>query len=167
MSSVFRGASYQRGHGIGSFLGGMLRTVAPLFKSGAKAIGNEALRAGANILGDVVSLRAPPGQALRSRAKEFTGALKRRADEKLERVLMGGGSAYKKRRITRVTPQSIAALLRGHKSKRKSPKKKRKAPKRRTTPKKRKAPKRKTSKGKKRKTTKRKKAARRVNDIFG
>ena len=39
----------QRGHGIGSFLRGLWRTVRPVLWSGAKSLGREALRTGGNI----------------------------------------------------------------------------------------------------------------------
>lgn len=104
---VYKGAAYQRGHGIGSFLGGLFRTITPLLKSGAKAIGSEALKTGVNLLGDLVS-SVPPSQAMTSRVKEFTGNLKRRADSKIERVMNGSG--YKRKRYT-VTPQSLQRLL--------------------------------------------------------
>lgn len=116
VSSVFRGGNvdgYQRGHGIGSFLGGLFRSVMPILKSGASAVGKEALRSGVGFLGDVVT-KGDARQAANTHLREFTGGLKRRADDKLERVLQGrgSGSAYKKRRVTRVTPQSLANLLR-------------------------------------------------------
>lgn len=131
ITSVYRGAAYQRGHGVGSFLGGLARTIMPLLKSGAAALGKEALSSGVGFLGDISAGTRDPRQAANARLRQFTGGLKRRADSKLERVLQGGG--YKKRRITRVTPQSLAKLLRVHKS----PVKKRKAPKKRKQQKKR------------------------------
>lgn len=104
---VYKGAPYQRGHGIGSFLGGLFRTITPLLKSGAKVVGSEALKTGVNLLGDIVS-SIPPSQAMTSRMKEFTGHLKRKADDKMERVMKGSG--YNKKRYT-VTPQSLQRLL--------------------------------------------------------
>ena len=111
MSTVFRGARFQRGHGIGSFLAGLARTVMPLLKSGATALGKEALNSGVGFLGDIAAGTADPRRAADARLKQFTGGLKRRADTKLERVLHGGGG-YKRQRITQVTPQSLAKLLR-------------------------------------------------------
>jgi hypothetical protein len=111
VSVVYRGAPYQRGHGIGSFLGGLFRTITPLLKSGAKAVGKEALKTGINVLQDVMGT-VPPNQALANRMKEFTGNLKRRADDKLDNVMMrgSGASSYKKRKLN-VTPQSLRRLL--------------------------------------------------------
>ena len=42
----FAGARVQRGHGFGSLFGGLLRSVAPLIKRGALALGNRALKTG-------------------------------------------------------------------------------------------------------------------------
>ena len=147
VNNVFRGAAYQKGHGIGSFLGGMFRTIAPLLKSGAKTLGREALRSGVGFLGDIAAGTTDPKQAAASRFKQLTGQLKHKADNKLDRVLSGGGGV-KRRRITRtrklriqsggrrqrrgtrhqkkrthrVTPQSLARLLRVRTSKRKTKK---------------------------------------------
>ena len=43
----FAGARVQRGHGFGSLFAGLLRSVAPLIKRGALALGNRALKTGA------------------------------------------------------------------------------------------------------------------------
>ena len=51
----FAGARVQGEHGFGSLFGGLLRSVAPLIKRGALALGNRALKTGAQIAGDVLS----------------------------------------------------------------------------------------------------------------
>ena len=51
----FTGARVQRGHGFGSLFSGLLRSVAPLIKRGAVALGKRALTTGAQIAGDVVA----------------------------------------------------------------------------------------------------------------
>jgi hypothetical protein len=43
----------QRGHGLGSFLSGLFRTLRPILWSGVKSLGREALRTGGNILSDI------------------------------------------------------------------------------------------------------------------
>ena len=63
----FTGSRFQRGHGFGSLFGGLLRTVAPLIKRGALALGNRALKTGAQIAGDVLS-----GENIRTAAKRRT-----------------------------------------------------------------------------------------------
>jgi len=126
VSSVYQGAAYQRGHGVGSFLGGLFRTISPLLKSGARTLGREALRTGVGFLGDIAEGTVRPRHAAGARFKEFTNTLKRKADSKMDRVLSGGGAAvasYKKRRIARVTPQSLNRLLRASTKKRTSVKK--------------------------------------------
>ena len=55
---MYVGTRYQRGHGgIGSFLSGLFHTVLPLLQRGAKAVGQEALRAGISVVSDVTSNR--------------------------------------------------------------------------------------------------------------
>lgn len=39
VSVVYKGAPYQRGHGIGSFLGGLFRTITPLLSQELKLWG--------------------------------------------------------------------------------------------------------------------------------
>ena len=51
----FTGARVQRGHGFGSLFSGLLRSVAPLIKRGALALGKRALKTGGQIAGDVVA----------------------------------------------------------------------------------------------------------------
>ena len=63
----FAGARVQRGHGFGSLFGGLIRSVAPLIKRGALALGNRALKTGAQIAGDILS-----GENIRTAAKRRT-----------------------------------------------------------------------------------------------
>ena len=124
---MYRGAPYQRGHGVGSFLGGLFRTIAPILRSGASTIGREALRSGVGFLSDVATTSTDPREAAGMRFRDFSSALKRKTDEKIERVLRGGGvgQRFKKRRITRVTPQSLTKLLRARSHRRSGKAKKR------------------------------------------
>ena len=87
---IYKGVAHQRGHGIGSFLGGLFRSVLPLLSSGAKVIGKEALNAGAGLLSDMVSAK-PLDDSVRNRFNEATSNLKRKADEKINRMMMGSG----------------------------------------------------------------------------
>lgn len=96
---VYVGASTQRGHGIGSFLGGLYRAVLPLFKSGVKAIGKETLRSGMNLLDDVSNKNISFRDALKNRGNETADNLKRKAIDKIDRMMSGSG--YKKRRTTK------------------------------------------------------------------
>ena len=60
----FTGAPYQRGHGLGSLFGGLLRSALPLIKRGAVALGRGALKTGVRIADDVLS-----GQSIKKAAK--------------------------------------------------------------------------------------------------
>ena len=65
---MFSGRRYQRGHGLGSILGGLFKAAMPLLKKGAKTLEREALKTGLNIAGDVVQGRNIK-QAAKSRLK--------------------------------------------------------------------------------------------------
>ena len=62
--SYSAGAPYQRGHGLGSLFGGLLRIAMPLIKRGAVALGKGALKTGVRIADDVLS-----GQSIKRAAK--------------------------------------------------------------------------------------------------
>ena len=49
------GSTYQRGRGVGAWLGGLFRKMLPYISSGVKAVVNETLRAGINVLDSLVS----------------------------------------------------------------------------------------------------------------
>jgi len=51
---VFVGSRGQRGHGIGSVLGGLFRSAVPMLKRGLANFGRHALKAGLDIANDVV-----------------------------------------------------------------------------------------------------------------
>lgn len=51
---VYSGARYQRGHGIGNILGGLIRKVVPFIKDNVKTIGKNLLSTGADIAQDMI-----------------------------------------------------------------------------------------------------------------
>lgn len=103
---IYKGVPYQRGHGIGSFLGGLFRSVLPLLSSGAKAIGKEALSAGVGFLSDMAKAR-PMDESIKSRLKEISSNLKRRADQKIDKLNMSGtGYITKRKCLGAVIPSS-------------------------------------------------------------
>ena len=53
----FIGDRVQRGHGFGSLFSGLLRSVAPLIRRGAVALGKRALSTGVQIAGDAVACK--------------------------------------------------------------------------------------------------------------
>ena len=92
--NVFYGAPYQKGHGLGSLLGGMFRTIMPWIKSGARVLGRQALYTGGDILKDVVK-----GRSVSAAAKDHLikagHSLADQAKIKLDTLQKGSG--YKKR----------------------------------------------------------------------
>ena len=85
--TVFRGSPWQIGHGqMGYGLGGLFRSVAravmPMVKSGAKALGNIALKNGANFVGDLLAGKNVK-EAAKARTLEAANVAKRKAVNKL------------------------------------------------------------------------------------
>ena len=89
---IYVGSRNQRGHGgIGSFLAGIFRRVLPLLSRGAKAVGKEAMRTGINIVSDVATRNTPIAESFRTHVKESGEVLKRKAEEKLDKLMEGSG----------------------------------------------------------------------------
>lgn len=91
ISNVYVGSPNQRGHGIGSFLGGLFRRIIPLLKQGARTVGKEALRAGVNVASDVLDSGMHPREAFKTRLRESGQNLKRKAEEKIDTLMKGSG----------------------------------------------------------------------------
>lgn len=91
VKSVYTGAPYQRGSGIGSFFGSIFRRIAPYLVRGAKAVGKEAVRTGLNVIDDVAYNGANFKEALSDRLKESGKNLKRKAESKLDEMMSGSG----------------------------------------------------------------------------
>lgn len=121
---IYIGAPYQRGHGgIGSFLAGALRRVLPLLSRGAKAVGKEALSAGMNIVSDLAN-RTPLKESFRNRVRESGENLKRKAEEKIDRLMEGSGYKFKRSIGELQSLDSFASSSSGRKRKSKKKKKK-------------------------------------------
>lgn len=110
---VYKGVPHQRGHGIGSFLGGLFRSVLPLLSNGFRTVGKEALNAGVGLLSDMMNSH-PMEESIKSRFKDASANLKRKADEKIESLMSGSG--YKRNRKTS-DPVIERKTLRGRRSK--------------------------------------------------
>lgn len=162
ISNVYIGAPNQKGHGIGSFLGGLFRRILPLLKRGATAVGREALRSGVNVVGDVLERDIPIRDSIRARARESGTNLKRKAEEKLETLMTGSG--YKRAGMLPYLHSSVVrAPVQSKRRKVKSGKiKKKKRVKRKTTKKRRKNQKN----SNKRRSRKKSSKLRTVTDIF-
>jgi hypothetical protein len=90
------GTPYHRGRGIGSWLSGLFRTVFPLVKSGAKAIGKEALNSGFGLLKDAITQK-PIKASIRQRVREAGENLMSKVDKKIE-SMQGSGRGRKRKR---------------------------------------------------------------------
>lgn len=88
VGGVYASGLYQKGHGIGSFLGGLFRCVFPLLKSGSSTLGTELLKSGANIISDI-SRNEPVEMAIKKRGKETINNLSKLVGDKMF------GSGYK------------------------------------------------------------------------
>ncbi|KAJ6642656.1 Pre-mRNA cleavage complex 2 protein Pcf11, partial [Pseudolycoriella hygida] len=77
IGDFYSGPIYQRGYGIGSFLGGLFKTVLPILKRAGVATGREILKNGTNFLNDVEN-NVSPRSAFSNRAKETVENLKRK-----------------------------------------------------------------------------------------
>ena len=113
----------QRGHGIGSFLSGLFRTVRPILWSGAKtlgresvrALGREALRTGGKIMTDIAD--NPQTSVHDVISKHVSGAT-----QNILRKLRGGGRKRKRAPSRRPRKQTAkrAKVLKPKSSKRKT-----------------------------------------------
>ena len=99
---VFRGNRVQRGHGLGSMFKGLLKSVVPLVKSGAKSLGKQALSTGLDITRDVLS-----GQNFKDAARQ---RLRETGTETLRKVQNKMQSAVGQKSIKRMrSPQMHAS----------------------------------------------------------
>lgn len=105
IGAIYRGSVYQRGHGFGSFLKGLFRSVMPLLRSGLKTVGQEALRSGTHFLDDVASEKPVVG-AFKSRVAESAENLKRQVQSKID-SLVGSGCLKRKRKASKSQKRSI------------------------------------------------------------
>lgn len=145
--NVFVGSSYQRGRGVGAFLGGLMRKILPYITSGAKAVGKEAVRAGINVLDDVTRGGVGFRESVITRAQESKKNLKRKAAEKISEMMNGTGykkSPRKRRRQSKKTGGTSSTSTTRKKGKKRA-----------------------STKTKKRKTTKKNTPSRDITDIFG
>jgi hypothetical protein len=95
---VFRGTPNQKGHGLGKIFGGLFRAAIPLLKSGAKAVGKQAIHTGIDIARDV-SLGKPVKESLKRRFEEGAEGLVNKAKRKIEALQTGEGYKRKRRRL--------------------------------------------------------------------
>ena len=107
----FAGAQYQRGHGLGSLFGSLLRSAMPLIKRGAVALGRGALKTGVRIAGDVLS-----GQNIKTAAKrrvtDAIGSIRAPPGKRIKRTAAKATfTAVKRRRKKRTSPKRTADIF--------------------------------------------------------
>lgn len=97
-----------RGRGIGSVFFKFFKAVSPMLFKGLKSVGKEALSAGTDILANQNG--RPIREVFRNRSKQALDNLKRKAQEKIEKVMEGSGKIGIKRQRTRKYNQSLFAI---------------------------------------------------------
>lgn len=115
---LYRGSQFQKGSGLFSALGGLFRTLFPIIKSGAKAVGKEALKMGSNVLTDIATSSATPKEAFKTRLKEAGTNLKRKAESKIDSMMGSGRNRSRKNPKTRKIKRSPKNGKRQSKSRR-------------------------------------------------
>nr|DAC81380.1 TPA_asm: cupiennin [Parasteatoda house spider adintovirus] len=97
--SYYKGVSLQRGSGLGGIFKSMFRMVLPLFKSGAKAVGKQALKSGVDIANDYMQGK-DIRDASKQRIKEATKILTNKAADKVKTMVGGHKRKRKNRKST-------------------------------------------------------------------
>lgn len=96
--AVYSPVVYQRGGGLGGFLAGLSRRIFPLIGRALRPVGKEILHAGLNVLGDVMTRKNTFRDSVENRITESGVRLKRKAMDKLDELMQGGGGGYKSKR---------------------------------------------------------------------
>ena len=119
---VFKGSAWQMGHGqMGYGLGGLFRSVArsvtPMAKIGARALGNVALKSSANFLDDILAGKNVKESA-KARAKEAASTAKKAAIDKLQTMTQtGNGKRARQTGKKRKSSQPAARIKQNKKRK--------------------------------------------------
>jgi len=96
--NYYQGSPYQRGYGLGGLFRSFFRAAAPLFKSGAKAIGKQVFHSGVNLMNDISQGQDFRGAAKR-RFKEAGKVLTDKAADKVKSMIGNGERRHKKRKL--------------------------------------------------------------------
>lgn len=107
--AVFRGATIQKGRGIGSLFSSILRGAMPLLKSGAKAVGKQLMSSGANVVNDLLD-----GKELKSSAVQNFSV----GGKKLLSSFTNNLSQATKQRVNRKRKVAAKSVKKGNKRKR-------------------------------------------------
>lgn len=93
MGNVYSGVTYQKGFGIGSFLGGLFRRAIPLLSMAGKALGSEFFKTSGNIVSDIVS-KKPWREAVQARMSDAGNNITSTFGHQVDNLL---GKGYKRR----------------------------------------------------------------------
>lgn len=74
----------QRGRGLGSIFGGLMRFLRPLLKSGINAVKDQAIKSGIGVLQDIAANKKPLKGILLQRGMEARDNLRDRAMKKIQ-----------------------------------------------------------------------------------
>lgn len=96
--NYYQGTALQRGYGFGGVFRSLFRAAAPLFKSGAKALGKQLFQSGLNVVNDV-SQGHDLRTAAKRRLKEAGRTLADKAAIKVKSMI--GSGRYKKRKASK------------------------------------------------------------------
>lgn len=108
-SSVYSGPIYQKGNGIGSFLGGLFRCAFPLLKKTSTVVGAEILKSGCNVISDI-GRNEDINFSIKKRGKETINNLTKLAADRMF------GAGYS---INKTKRQAHSSLDSGNSKKRK------------------------------------------------
>ena len=114
--TYFRGTQHQRGSGLGSLFGGLLRAVMPAAKSALKTVGREAMRTGISVASDALA-GADPLQSLEHHGRRSARKLLKKAGRKVRKQQTGRGMGTRLR-TKRAAPGKV--INRGGKRRRKA-----------------------------------------------
>ena len=84
----FKGTAFQRGGGLGNFLGRLFRFILPVAKKMGKAVGKQALASGADFIGDVAQGENPK-TAAKKRTRQGVGNLANRVGKNMRGGAIG------------------------------------------------------------------------------
>lgn len=82
VGNFYSGPIYQRGYGVGSFLGGLFRSVLPILKKGSMALGRKLTSCGSNVISGMEQ-NVPVQSAVRKHGTQTLNNLKRKVLDKI------------------------------------------------------------------------------------
>ena len=123
--TYFHGSPHQRGSGLGSLFGGLIRAIMPAAKSALKAVGREAIRTGIGVASDALAGQNV-AQSFETRGRQAASTLLNKAGHKVNQMTeeqqTGGGVGT----LINTKPAHIAKPINRTRNVQKKPARKRK-----------------------------------------